>query len=143
MNPSLGAFALVLEKAFSAFCSRRLQEIGVTQGQLYFLLYIGKHPGCAPGELTRALHLDWGHAQRSLDKLAQDGFVRREKNPQDRRAYRLWLTQRGETAFAVSHQVFYDWDAAVLQALSPEEQRQLFALLERVAHGTGGPAGMP
>ena len=95
---------------------------------MYFVIYVGKHPDCSPSELTKDLHLDWGHSQRSLIRLAEDGFLTREKVG---RSYRLNLTEKGETAFAVCHQVFYDWDARNLNGLTAEEQRQLLSLLQK------------
>lgn len=127
----------MLERDFSALCTQRLQAIGVTKGLLYFILYIGKHPNCATGDLIKDLHMDWGHAQRSVDKLVQDGFVRKEKNQRDKRAYHLSLTPQGEHAFDVSHQLFFDWDASALQGLSREETEQLFTLLERLIQRKG------
>lgn len=132
MPKSLAFFTLVLQKDFTAFCHQRLQEIGLTQGLLYFILYIGKHPCCAMGDMTKALHMDWGHTQRSVDKLVQDGFVNKQKNELDKRAYYLSLTSKGEHAFSVSHQVFFDWDTGALQGLSEEEKNHLFALLEKL-----------
>lgn len=29
--------------------------------------------------MTKNLHLDWGHCQRSVIKLVEDGFMTREK----------------------------------------------------------------
>ena len=57
---------LTLHRAFAAYTSQRLQELGLNFGQMYFILYVGKHPDCTPSELTKELHLDWGHSQRSL-----------------------------------------------------------------------------
>lgn len=138
MNKSLAAFALMLEKDFAAFCNQRLQEIGLTQGLLYFILYIGKHPCCATSDIIRDLHMDWGYTQRSLDKLVQDDFVCKQKNELDKRAYYLSLTSKGENAFSVSHQVLFDWDTGVLQGVSEEEKKQLFALLEKLTYHKGG-----
>ena len=100
---------LTLHRAFAAYTSQRLQELGLNFGQMYFILYVGKHPDCTPSELTKELHLDWGHSQRSLVKLVEDGFLTREKLG---RSYRLRLTSQGEQAFMVCHRVFADWDAA-------------------------------
>ena len=84
---------LTLHRAFAAYTSQRLQELGLNFGQMYFILYVGKHPDCTPSELTKELHLDWGHSQRSLVKLVEDGFLTREKLG---RSYRLRLTSQGE-----------------------------------------------
>ena len=105
---------LTLHRAFAAYTSQRLQELGLNFGQMYFILYVGKHPDCTPSELTKELHLDWGHSQRSLVKLVEDGFLTREKPG---RSYRLRLTSQGEQAFMVCHRVFADWDAEALSGL--------------------------
>lgn len=129
MEPStVSSCILTLHKEFAAYTTQRLQELGLSFGLIYFVLYVGKHPDCTPSELTKDLHLDWGHSQRSLNKLAEDGFLTKEKNG---RSYHLKLTQRGENAFVVCHQVFIDWDAQSLGGLTAQERQQLLTLLQK------------
>ena len=45
----------------------------------------------------------------------------------------LNLSDKGQQAFEVSHQVFFDWDEQVLSALSLQEREQLFTLLAKAA----------
>lgn len=45
----------------------------------------------------------------------------------------LNLTERGQQAFTIAHQVFFDWDAAFMTGLTPKEKAQLLALLEKAA----------
>ena len=131
MEPAtISSCILTLNKRFSAYTTQRLQELGLSFGLMYFVIYVGKHPDCSPSELTKDLHLDWGHSQRSLIRLTEDGFLTREKVG---RSYHLNLTEKGETAFSVCHRVFYDWDAQNLNGLTAEEQRQLLSLLQKAA----------
>lgn len=116
----------VLYRRFTQYTSARLNQLGLSFGTLFFLIYVGKHPGCTQSELTTALHLDWGHSQRTVLKLVEGGFLLREK---DGRAYRLTLSEQGQRAFEASHQVFFDWEEQALANLTPEERRQLTALL--------------
>ena len=116
----------VLYRRFTQYTSARLNQLGLSFGTLFFLIYVGKHPGCTQSELTTALHLDWGHSQRTVLKLVEGGFLLREK---DGRSYRLTLSEQGQRAFEASHQVFFDWDEQALANLTPEERRQLTALL--------------
>lgn len=72
MEPStVSSCILTLHREFAAYTTQRLQELGLSFGLIYFVLYVGKHPDCTPSELTKDLHLDWGHSQRSLNKLAR------------------------------------------------------------------------
>ena len=131
MEPAtVSSCILTLHRRFAAYTTQRLQELGLSFGMMYFIIYVGTHPGCTPSELTQKLHLDWGHSQRSLTKLAEDGFLTKEKSG---RSYHLELTEKGRTAFAVCHRMFYDWDARNLTGLTADEQRQLLDLLQKAA----------
>ena len=111
-------------------CTAKLQTLGLNFGSLFLVIYVGKHPGCTQTQLTSDLNLDWGYSQRSVTKLVEEGFLTREKSG---RCYHLNLSDKGQQAFEVSHQVFFDWDEQVLSALSLQEREQLFTLLAKAA----------
>ncbi len=129
MVNTLAYYSTVLSRSFTAYTAHVLEQIRLSQGLLYPLLYVGRHPGCTQAELTNALGLDWGYCQRSTLRLVEDGFFLREKRG---RAYRLTLSKKGLQAFETSHQVFFDWDNDVLQTLNEQERAQLLALLAKV-----------
>ena len=81
----------VLYRRFTHYTSARLAQWGLSFGTLFFLIYVGKHPGCTQSELTAALHLDWGHSQRTVLKLVENGFLVRQK---EGRVYRLTLCDK-------------------------------------------------
>ena len=102
MEPAtVSSCILTLHRRFAAYTTQRLQELGLSFGMMYFIIYVGKHPGCTPSELTQRLHLE--------------------------------LTEKGRTAFAACHRVFYGWDARNLTGLTADEQRQLLELLQKAA----------
>lgn len=123
-------FSSLFYRGFTAYTTRQLQTLGLNFGSLFLVLYVGKHPGCSPSQLTQTLGLDWGYSQRSIAKLVEDGFMTKEKAG---RTYRLELSEKGQQAFSVSHQVFFDWDEQVLAPLTEEERQQLLALLAKAA----------
>ena len=129
----------MLYRRFTHYTSNRLHQLGLSFGTLFFLIYVGKHPGCTQSELTTDLRMDWGHSQRTVLKLVESGFLNREK---DGRAYRLTLSDKGRQAFEASHQVFFDWDEEALSNLTPEERTQLMALLFK-AMGRGPLPDLP
>ena len=129
MLQTLSYHCTALYRSFTDYTSRRLQEIGMSYGALFVIIYIGKHPGCTQGELTQALRLDWGYCQRTIVRLVEDGFLTRERVG---RAYHLDLREKGQQAFAISHQVFFDWDDQVMAGLSIQEREQLIKLLNKV-----------
>ena len=140
MFQTLAFYATAFHRDFAAYTTARLQKLGLSFGLLFPLIYVGKHPGCSQAQLTSALGLDWGYSQRSVTRLVDEGFLTREKSG---RAYRLGLSARGEEAFALSHQVFFDWDREKLASLEPEERRQLLELLSHSSKCRWEPVELP
>lgn len=134
MFGTLAYHCSVLYRDFTAYTSEKLEKLGLHFGLLFFLIYVGKHPGATPSDLTRTLGLDWGHSQRCITRLVESGFLTKEK---EGRHYRLALTEKGQEAFAVSHQVFFDWDEQRLSPLTEAERQTLLALLAKLAAGKG------
>ena len=131
-HKTLSYYSTIFYRSFAAFTGEQLQAVGLNFGLLFFVIYVGKHPGCSLSELTKALYLDWGYSQRSLNKLAADGFLSKEKHG---RSYTLTLTDRGQQAFVVSHQVFFTWDDTRLANLNDTEKDQLLAFYKKQQKG--------
>ena len=130
MFQTLAYYATAFHRSFVNYTTAKLQTLGINFGSLFLVIYVGKHPGCTQTQLTSDLNLDWGYSQRSVTKLVEEGFLTREKSG---RCYHLNLSDKGQQAFEVSHQVFFDWDEQVLSALSLQEREQLFTLLAKAA----------
>ena len=127
------AFSIsVLRKHFVAYCSERMAELGVTYSQLFILIYIGKRRQCSPKEISESLKLDAGQLNRTLSKLIEHGFVDQRKNPMDRRANIVCLTERGNTVFAASRSLFAEWDEQVLSPLDENSRHLLIDLLKQI-----------
>ena len=129
MFNTLAYYATAFHRSFTVYTSQQLQQLGLNFGSLFLVIYVGKHPDCTQAELTEALGLDWGYSQRSVARLVQEGFLLREKTG---RANHLNLSPKGQQAFAVGHQVFFDWDQSALRALTEPEREQLFSLLAKI-----------
>ena len=49
MEPAtVSSCILTLHRRFAAYTTQRLQELGLSFGMMYFIIYVGKHPGCTP-----------------------------------------------------------------------------------------------
>ncbi|GAA0689765.1 MULTISPECIES: bilirubin utilization transcriptional regulator BilQ [Clostridium] len=137
MKKTLAFFTTFLYKDFSKFCNEKLQKIGLSRGLLYFVIYIGRHPKCSPGNLSSELRFDSGHTTRAIEKLVQNEFVLREKSESDKRAYILSLTEKGEEALKVIYSLFSQWDEKVFSGIEEDERTQLISLMEKIIQKKG------
>ncbi len=67
-----------------------------------------------------------------LDRLEELGFIRRLPDPTDRRGVLVELTDEGRAAWDAAAEVQGRKEAFFASALSPEEQRELNALLRKL-----------
>lgn len=86
----------------------------------------------AQHELADCLGLNRSHLVGYLDDIEQHGFVRRVRDPEDRRRQRVALTPSGRTLQRRLLVVAQRSQAEYLQVLSESERQTLIALLRRV-----------
>ena len=68
IQSTISFYAMEFYKQFAAYTTQQLQEFGLSFGMMYFVIYVGKHPGCTPAEMTKNLHLDWGRLPAQRDQ---------------------------------------------------------------------------
>ena len=96
-------------------------------------MYLHCHGGQAPQcELTAFLRVKPSTANGILDRMEEKGLVTRSVSGTDARRRLITLTEKGKEQQTRFCQVFLDTEAVVLRGFSPEESRQLRAMLERV-----------
>ena len=129
---SFAFYISVLRKQFVSYCSEKLAEVGLTYGQLYIIIYIGRRKECSPKEISTFLRLDAGHINRTLSKLIESGHVIQEKNPRDKRANIVSLTEKGKEVFKMSYNLFRDWDRETLSSIDDDEKEKLMDVMKEI-----------
>lgn len=129
---SFAFYISVLRKHFVTYCSEKFVEQGVTYGQLFILIYIGKKKECSPKEISEFLKLDAGQLNRTLSKLVENGFVIQRKNSNDRRANIVSLTAKGKNVYETSHNIFYEWDKMILSQINDSSSQELMDLMKKM-----------
>ncbi len=74
----------------------RTRSFGITGPQMRALVAIMRSPGINQGALADWLDVEAITTCRMVDRLEQAGLVERRRDPQDRRAWQLHLTEASE-----------------------------------------------
>lgn len=74
----------------------RTRSFGITGPQLRALVAIMRFPGINQGALAERLDVEPITTCRMVDRLEQAGLVERRRDPHDRRAWQLFLTEAAE-----------------------------------------------
>jgi DNA-binding MarR family transcriptional regulator len=108
-----------------------LAPYGLVLSLFEALAKIGLKPGIIQQELVAVLLVTKGNVGALLDRLESIGLVERRSDPNDRRANRLHLTQRGETMVG---EIFQKHCALVREMLTPldTQQREMLQALLKI-----------
>lgn len=81
--------------------NRLFRPYGVTAAYFNVLnLLIDAPDGLRPSELTRSLVVDPSSTTYVLDQMEKRGWIKREREPSDRRAYRILIAAEGKRLHA-------------------------------------------
>ena len=82
--------------------------------------------------LSEELRIDRSVMVGIADELEKTGYVRRERDPEDRRAYAVTITASGRRALTKAEKTVPEYLERTFAALSPTERDQLTTLLGKL-----------
>jgi DNA-binding MarR family transcriptional regulator len=127
-----------LNRRFHREMDETLQDFGLNWGEwkvLGALWRLGGPHRLSPGELARVEELSTGAMTNRLDRLEEAGHVRRLPDPEDRRAVRVELTDKGRDVWEKAVAAQAKKEAVIASALSDREKQQLTNLLRKLMLG--------
>ncbi len=101
------------------------------------LTLVGEHGPMSQQEVAEAVGVDRTTLVALVDGLEQAGWVVRERNPNDRRAYALRLRREGQTMQKRAEKALDKTADAFFSPLSAAERQELRRLLLRLIEGRG------
>jgi DNA-binding MarR family transcriptional regulator len=101
-EPRLVFLLNVAQRRLQRWMAARTQHNGVTAAQSGLLFVLGQRDGVLMGEARVALDLGPPGISGLVDRMTAANLIRRRVDPEDGRAWRLWLTPAGRAALAQS-----------------------------------------
>ncbi len=105
---------------------------GVTRSQWWVLSNLSRHDGMMQTELAGMLDVGKVTVGGLVERLEQAGWVERRPDASDRRAKRVYLTDRAQRVLADIRQAGDDMNQMAFDGLSRQDRRELFRLLTRI-----------
>lgn len=96
------------------------------------VLYVSRHPGSSQEEITGFYALDKASVARDARRLEDLGHIERTKTPEDRRQYKLFLTDAGRDMIRVISRATEQFQQSMASGLCSEDWEQLALLLGRL-----------
>jgi DNA-binding MarR family transcriptional regulator len=110
----------------------RARATGATSAQWKVLLSLSRNEGINQGGLADLLEVEPITLCRMIDRLSDAGLVERRRHPSDRRAWRIFLTDRSRPLIEDLRGVAADLTGQALAGLAPPDIAALTVLLNRI-----------
>jgi DNA-binding MarR family transcriptional regulator len=131
-----GAIVSITSRGRFVFLNDRLRPLGLSAGQFPVLTLLYKEQNIMQETLVRHYHLDKGTIARSVRKLEDAGYIRRIIDPGNRRAVRLFLTKKGESAASLLQAIDREWEERICAGLADKDKDTLKTLMRTVAENS-------
>ena len=92
----------VAQRRVQRYVTSLTKDGGVTPAQSGLLFVLGRRDGALMGEAGAALDLGMPGISGLAERMVEAGLIERRADPDDGRAFRLWLTAPGRKALARS-----------------------------------------
>lgn len=113
--------------------NEQLSQLGLTSAAGDIIYHLrGEASGLSQEALCEGLGISKAAVSRTVDSLVEKGIVKREKNPQDARAYLVRLTEAGLGISGPVLAVYENVFCLIQQDIPEEDFLQAFRLLSRV-----------
>ena len=129
VHPVLPSLAL----AFKRMVATIEQESGVGGMKWFLLTVVGRRDGLSQGEFTQEYEMDPSRVTRTAQSLEADGFIRRERDIDDNRVMRMYLTEEGSEVLDRLPEINEQLRRRVHSVLSEEEFEELRRMLGLLA----------
>jgi len=111
----------VAQRRLQRWIAAQTQQSGVTATQSGLLFVLGQRDGVLMGEAGAALDLGPPGISGLVDRMTAANLIKRRADPDDGRAWRLWLTQAGRTAQAQAKAGLVEVNARLTEGFSEAE----------------------
>ena len=131
--------AHALRRAFD----RRAATLGITRAQWKVLFRLERQPGLRQVELADILDVEPITLCRIVDRLEEAGLVERQRDPADRRAWRLEVTEQAQPVIAKLRALADELMAEAFAGLSEAELTLMRTKLTKIRDNlsTNNPQG--
>jgi DNA-binding MarR family transcriptional regulator len=111
---------------------RFMDETGLSFSQISILMRMVHRGSTSVSEVGEQLGVTNAAASQAVDRLVQMGLIERKEDPEDRRAKRLALTQKGRTLIEAGIEARSNWIEGLTDDLTPEQQNRIISALTKI-----------
>lgn len=128
----LGKSIARIHKMSMMYLSKQFSRFNIGSGQCFFLVKIYNNPGITQEELASSMFFDKGTTARAIKVLEDNGYVKRVKREDDKRAYSVIATEKAESIKKDVYSILDSWEETLKGCFTIDEGEQFIRLLNKL-----------
>lgn len=121
-----------ISRCQATYRSEKLKADGICACHHAFILIISKNPGRSQEELTREICLNKSTVARALNHLENCGYITRTPNPDDKRQFLVYPTDKMLEILPEVRAIAREWNDCIAEGISEEELEIFHSVLNRM-----------
>jgi MarR family transcriptional regulator for hemolysin len=130
---SLALKLSVIARQLRMSFDQSVERSGLTRAKWTLIAAVAGNPGATQRVIAQALEVSEITVGRLIDRLCDEGYLKRRENPSDRRAYRVHLAAAAQPVLDKLDEVAKSHEAAMFAGFDSEDLERLDASLEAIA----------
>jgi len=110
-----------------------VEQSGLTRAKWNLIATVARNPGATQRMIAEALEVREITAGRLVDRLCDEGYLKRRENPKDRRAYSVYLTPAAQPLLDKLDELAKVHEAKIFDGLTADDLEKLDAYLDAIA----------
>lgn len=123
-------------RSTQVYTNEVLEQYDLGSGTYPYLLSLYNNEGINQNQISKELDVDKAMSARVIKRLIDIGYVKKEADQADSRAYKLYLTDKGKSIIPEVKAALYHWNDVITKSLSDEQKMELDHLLSIVLSDT-------
>ena len=128
---NMGYRIKLLSQLLTRAFSERLEPFGLTPFHWLVLCCLWIEDGLPTSSIGDKLQQVGGTLTGVLDRMEERQLIRRERDPRDRRIWRIWLTDAGRELEGVLPPIAIELREQIMAGISEEDREKMSDLIDR------------
>ena len=110
------------------------EDMTFYRGEIHMIKMIGDYPGIHSAELARKFGITRPVVHKTLQKLSDRDLIIKKDNPDDKKRFLLYLTDKGKTAYSFHKKYHEEYDMSLLDFIKDMPDNKLDAINSFLEH---------
>jgi len=128
----IGRFISCIYRYSQFNIAKKLYFYKIGRGQFSFLMTLYNCDGISQENIAKKVRIDKSTAARAVKKLMDEGYVIKERDLSDKRAYKVFLTEKAIKIKPEIIKIVSEWSEALLSDFTEEERKILIKFLKKI-----------